>query len=83
MAMTMEELEAEVVRLRREVEQDPFRAALRRMLEELARNDPSLGRAVARPSLPPDEPPAPDLERASANALEKLRRVRQQRRQRG
>jgi len=72
--MTMEEMEAELVRLRRQVEQDPVRAALRRLFEEMARNDPTLLSPAPKPA------PPPDLEAVRANARETVRRIRQSRR---
>jgi hypothetical protein len=60
----------------------------RRLIRALSPDDEPLRTPPRRSGPTPQEPPdettvVPDLGRASANALEKLRRVRQHRRQRG
>jgi len=66
-ASTIEQLEAELAALREEMHRrDPARI-LRRLLDELERDE-------AAPSATPGR--APDLEGASAKAAEALRRVR-------
>jgi hypothetical protein len=74
MAMTMEQMEEELARLRREVEQDPIRTVLRRILEEMARNDPTLLSPTPRAA------PPPDADAIRASARETMRRIRQSRR---